>query len=360
MNDDLANQLITELKGLRAELHQANVLRAIATPAPNIELPIEQYGKFDLAGIGARAVSSDKDGWTAIAWGMRIFFRRRSSEDDDKGAAIRFSRCIRKDTGGEVWETLLRFRERKPAKKLGEDLRERVNVSASANASVDGPAAVPALPAQSAAVPPAATPKVAQPPMQPPMQPPDLFAEWQAAWNAAEASGHTIPSHYELEADDNPAILANKVAGLKRIAAGELYDAPKPRDLPPPVPNAHRGNVQTIPPLEALRTLINDQASKYQRARPPMTAKINQANDVDAALRAHCGGDEGRVALLADLFERTPNGAQYLALHSYLKPARNANGVFAANPEARERLTAAMAELYAEREHSHEREEVPA
>lgn len=190
MDDKNFVLLLTALNQIATELHQANVLATIGAPAPNVELPFVDYADFDPAAIGAKGVAKDKYGWTQLEWGMRSFYRRRSGEDDEKGEAIRFSRC----TSGTVqdknqtWETLVRFRDRKAPKKLTEDQAERMQAAAQSHrqqqpAPKQSPVAVAVAPTG-----PAPTQPVADP-----------FADWKSA--RARINGN-VPHWMELAEGD--------------------------------------------------------------------------------------------------------------------------------------------------------------
>lgn len=207
MDDKNLVLLLTALNQIATELHQANVLATIGAPAPNVELPFVDYADFDPAAIGAKGVAKDKYGWTQLEWGMRSFYRRRSGEDDEKGEAIRFSRC----TSGTVqdknqtWETLVRFRDRKAPKKLTEDQAERMQAAAQSHrqqqpAPKQSPVAVAVAPTG-----PAPTQPVADP-----------FADWKAA--RARINGN-IPHWLNLTEGDKLDDIKARTQALFEFAA---------------------------------------------------------------------------------------------------------------------------------------------
>ena len=98
-------------------------LLAPSAKAPNYQLPLEQWSKFDWASIGARVELSDNYGAAVVSWrGMQY---QRRSPNNKFGSCIFFSRCTGRDDAGELqYEQLCTF---KPVKRIEvEPLPEKV------------------------------------------------------------------------------------------------------------------------------------------------------------------------------------------------------------------------------------------
>lgn len=201
--------LLTALNRIGEELHQANVLATIGAPAPNVELPFTAYADFDPASIGAKGIAKDKSGWTQLEWGMRSFYRRRSSDDDEKGEAIRFSRCISGTVQdkNQTWETLVRFRDRKPPKRLTEEQAERMAAAHLQPTAQSKPAQPVAQPASIAA------------PVAPstPAQPAGPFERWSEIRKRIPAA--ELPEWLMPAEGDTPAIMEQRIQALTEFAA---------------------------------------------------------------------------------------------------------------------------------------------
>lgn len=205
--------LLTALNRIAEELHQSNVLATIGTPAPNVELSFEAFADFDPVTIGATGIAKDRNGWSILEWGMRQFYRRRSGEDDEKGEAIRFTRC----TGGTVsdknqtWETLVRFRDRKAPKKLTEDQAERISGAAQHR---QGPAQPPSIDGATRSI----APLVSNTPSAKPTQPAqiDPLSQWQSARKLITGD---IPHWLALAEIETPESISAKADALFQLAA---------------------------------------------------------------------------------------------------------------------------------------------
>lgn len=77
--------------------------------APNYMLPLDAWGSFDWASIGAVVTASDATGPTTISWRNQQYIRR--SPVNKFSPAIFFSRCVGKDERGEnQYERLITFK----------------------------------------------------------------------------------------------------------------------------------------------------------------------------------------------------------------------------------------------------------
>lgn len=124
MNDSL-RQLVES-----AGQTQRSIGRALATSgrpsgdaAPNLSKPLADYPTFDWGTIGATVIDSDRDGATTVEWKNRQFTRRRGNPDYEP--VVYFSRGIGKDkeTGKNLYEWLITFREPPKAKRLPDDTK---------------------------------------------------------------------------------------------------------------------------------------------------------------------------------------------------------------------------------------------
>jgi len=147
----LAN-ILEQLSHIADALVQSNMIALSARPdskAPNLRRPLSHYANFDPATIGAVGAWRDDFGWTEMEWNGRIFKRYASRDDDEKGTDVRFRRVVSGTVAEKnmVWETLIKFGDWKPAKKLRGDLAELVKsqqVESVANGHTPAPAPIQA------------------------------------------------------------------------------------------------------------------------------------------------------------------------------------------------------------------------
>lgn len=134
--------------------------------APSYQRPLKAYATFDWSSINADVIAFDRHGATEVEHNGNTYTRRRSTEDDPKGEAIRFSRV----SSGTLeqknlqWVNLIRFADKKKAevKPLRGEIAEKIEQAASASATRISPPAQQA--AKPAALPPA---QKAAPPDEP-------------------------------------------------------------------------------------------------------------------------------------------------------------------------------------------------
>lgn len=91
--------------------------------APDYQIPLERWSKFDWATIGATVELADNYGAAVVFWRGQQFQRR--SPNNKFGVAVWYSRCTGKDERGEnQYERLCTF---KPVKRIEvEPLPEKV------------------------------------------------------------------------------------------------------------------------------------------------------------------------------------------------------------------------------------------
>ena len=116
---------------------QRSIGRALATSgrpsgdaAPNLSKPLADYPTFNWATIGATVIDSDRDGATTVEWKNRQFTRRRGNPDYEP--VVYFSRGVGKDkeTGKNLYEWLITFREPPKAKRLPDDTKDAMEQAA--------------------------------------------------------------------------------------------------------------------------------------------------------------------------------------------------------------------------------------
>lgn len=96
----------------------ADALEQLAPPkAPNYQLSLESWSKFDWASIGAKVEMSDHYGAAVVLW-RGLQFQRRSP-NNKFGVAVWFSRaCGKNDLGELQYERLCTF---KPLRRIEVD-----------------------------------------------------------------------------------------------------------------------------------------------------------------------------------------------------------------------------------------------
>jgi len=210
---DLMASGVAGINRIADALEQANLLAKQSMPdrpAPKLWRKLEDYASFDWSSIGAMVEATDKHGATEVSWSGRVFTRRRSAEDDDKGEDIRFTR-VASGTVAEKnirWETLIKFGgNRKPAKPLRGELADKV-----ADTS-------PRLEASSHATPASASTPTSKPPSAQPRHEPipgDVRADWQAAYDAANKFGG-VPAEWGIVESDTVDSLRTKTGALQQF-----------------------------------------------------------------------------------------------------------------------------------------------
>jgi hypothetical protein len=356
MTDLQIGALLTVLGRIGDALEQHNVLLMAAQgdrPAPKLLRSLEAYANFDWTTIGAAVIAHDRHGATEVEWGGRMFVRRRSAEDDNKGEDIRFTRVVSGTVAEKnlVWETLIKFGgNRKPAKPLRGDLAEKVENSA-ASLPPAAPATTPVavVPPPAKVIPPPATtaaaPEKPTGPAVVPARDPAVDDAHAAAVKAYRARFNTdlIPGHLSLGYGDSENQVRQATDALTRMATtGDqwgAHDVPADRTIPTPPPSANESIEVT--PDEQARTEI---AALIRKAgtRPATEA---QCADVVAALAAHHWTLEQFTQAVWEKPRNQIPGTWIVALHMWLRPARNTAGVFVANPTAREMLKAMAVEV---------------
>lgn len=365
--------LLTALNRIAEELHQSNVLATIGTRAPCVELPFDAYADFDPASISARGVAKDKYGWTEIEWGMRTFYRRRSGEDDERGEAIRFTRCVSgnsTDKSAQNWETLVRFRDRKAPKKLTGDQAERIAEAAQKRQS---PPHVPSIDgALRTTVPLTPTTPITKPAAS--NQPLD---RWQAArklfagdiphWlgladkETPESIGAKADALVQLAAAPAETISTLVAAGLEHaglVAKANQHRIELGASLATLLPAARLVDINAM--ASTINNIINAEMKRRQGAHAPAVtptgAPVSQARSVSEfgewfeasrrrhagdvrpptpgqrqavwlSLKAACGGDEVKLAAVVQLLGNEPSfkniaDARIAAMYEWLKPSQ--------------------------------------
>lgn len=77
--------------------------------APDYQIPLERWSKFDWATIGARVEMSDRDGVATVSWRGHSYYRRNPS--NKYGTAVWYSRSLGKDQSGHTqYEKLITFK----------------------------------------------------------------------------------------------------------------------------------------------------------------------------------------------------------------------------------------------------------
>jgi hypothetical protein len=350
--------LLATLGRIGDALEQHNMLLMASQSdraAPKLQRSLEAYAGFDWPAIGAQVLATDRFGATEVEWGNRVFVRRRSAEDDDKGEDIRFSR-VASGTVAEQnirWETLIKFGgSHKPAKPLRGDIADKVAAAAATAAqsaatttvAVAPPPQKPASPASPTTPPAAPSAPEATAASAPTAKPAsrtqhvdDQHAEaakaYRERFNVAD-----IPGHLVLAWDDTLAAVEQKIAALTRMATtGDQWghhDAPADRTVPAPPPSANESI--EIGPAEQARTEI---ASQVKRNGSRMATSAQHA-EVAAALKTHGLEWEQFCRLVWDRAAADVTAGWVLGTHSWLRPARNKTATFAANPTAREIIKA--------------------
>ena len=129
-------QLLTALRAIWRELREIKELlkaqQAQPSPspapaevrAPNLRRLLGEYPSFDWGEIGAKVLSADEYGATAVAWGGHTFVRRTNPKF---GAEVWFSRSTGRGEDGEIsYERLITFAEPPEAEPLPKAVRERL------------------------------------------------------------------------------------------------------------------------------------------------------------------------------------------------------------------------------------------
>jgi hypothetical protein len=365
--------LLTALNRIAEELHQSNVLATIGTRAPCAELPFDAYADFDPASISARGAAKDKYGWTEIEWGMRTFYRRRSGEDDERGEAIRFTRCVSgnsADKSAQNWETLVRFRDRKAPKKLTSDQAERISEAAQKRQSpphvpsVDGAlrTTVPLAPSA-----PITKPTASNQPLDRWQAARKLFAGDIPHWlgladkETSESIGAKADALVQLAAAPAEAISALVAAGLEH--AGLVAKAGQHRidigaSLAMLLPTARLADINAM--SSTINDIINADLRKRQTAHAPAVtqtgAPVSQARSVGEfgewfessrkrhagdvrpptagqrqavwlSLKVACSGDEAKLAAIVRLLGNESSfkdvaDSRIAAMYEWLKPSQ--------------------------------------
>jgi hypothetical protein len=128
-------QLLTALRAIWRELREIKKLleaqqqaQPSPTPAevraPNLRRLLSEYPSFNWDEIGAKVLSADEDGATAVAWGGHVFVRRTNPKF---GAEVWFSRAAGRSEDGEIsYERLITFATLPEAEPLPRTVRDRL------------------------------------------------------------------------------------------------------------------------------------------------------------------------------------------------------------------------------------------
>lgn len=297
--------------------HQIAPDQAKRLYAPNYMRPLRDYATFNWSSIGATVTAFDKHGATEVEHNSHVYKRYRSSDDDPKGIDIRFRRVASGtvDEKNLVWATLIKFadKKREPARPLRGELAETIQAAQTTQApslTAPGPMKIAdavSLMSQREPIPDA------------------LRTEWLAAYDAAGKVG-AVPAEWHIAAEDTPATLATKTNALRIMIANAQAVPDEASPEPSPSPDEI---------IAATRTMLAEHTEQFLKSATGATKQ--QIADVKAVLTKHAGDEAGMRRTLSILLGKdVPNGAQVLALFSWLRPARGTDGVYAANKAARE------------------------
>jgi len=87
---------------------------------PDYQKPLPEYRDFDWESIGAKAISHDSDGVSAVEWRGRIYKRR--SPENKFAPAIWFSRH-----DGEQYQKLITFKAIEPAEPISRKVLAQIS-----------------------------------------------------------------------------------------------------------------------------------------------------------------------------------------------------------------------------------------
>ena len=132
---EFEGQLLTALRAIWRELREIKKLleaqqqaQPSPTPAevraPNLRRLLSEYPSFNWDEIGAKVLSADEDGATAVAWGGHTFVRRTNPKF---GAEVWFSRATGRGEDGEIsYERLITFAAPPEVEPLPRTVRDRL------------------------------------------------------------------------------------------------------------------------------------------------------------------------------------------------------------------------------------------
>jgi hypothetical protein len=334
--------LLTVLGRIADALERQNAAAAEAAADDTLTFTISDYKTFDWSSIGATVVQRDADGVSLIRAANGKLAKRRSN--DKFGTEIWFSYSTGKSADGTPqYQRVIEFREIAPPEPLGRKTEQALSKAPAA--TVATPAApVAVVPPPAKVIPPPATtaaaPEKPTGPAVVPARDPAVDDAHAAAVKAYRARFNTdlIPGHLSLGYGDSENQVRQATDALTRMATtGDqwgAHDVPADRTIPTPPPSANESIEVT--PDEQARTEI---AALIRKAgtRPATEA---QCADVVAALAAHHWTLEQFTQAVWEKPRNQIPGTWIVALHMWLRPARNTAGVFAANPTARKMLKA--------------------
>jgi hypothetical protein len=345
MTDLQIGALLTVLGRIADALERQNAAAAEAAADDTLTFTIGDYKTFDWSTIGATVVQRDADGASLIRAANGKLAKRRSN--DKFGTEIWFSYSTGKSADGTPqYQRVIEFREIAPPEPLGRKTEQALSKAPAA------PAATPPAPKADPVA------EVAKklggqvreeggqlavpvaPPAKPASRNKHVDDQHAAAAQAYRDRFNTadIPGHLVLIWDDTLAAVEQKIAALTRMATtGDqwgAHDVPADRTIPAPPPSANESIEVT--PDEQARTEI---AALIRKAGTRPATEV-QCADVVAALAAHHWTLEQFTQAVWEKPRNQIPGTWIVALHMWLRPARNTAGVFAANPTARKMLKA--------------------
>lgn len=334
MDDTQFGALVMVLNRIGDALEQNNMLLLAsrpAAPAPNLRRPLAAYATFDWAQIGASEIAHDDYGATEVEWNGRTFKRYSSREEDEKGIDVRFRRVVSGTVAERniVWETLIKFADGKPAKKLRGEAAEAVQAAkqqAPASKSPEKPSA------------PASQPSMANSVAEAARTLGGVVRETPAPGAPLGAGQVSVPVAPPPTRSASRSVEQKTEALMRMATTGDQWghhDAPADKTTPMPPPSALADDIE-IGPAEQARTEI---ASQVKRGGSRQATPAQHA-EVAAALKTHGLEWDQFCRLVWDRAAADVTAGWVLGTHGWLRPARNKTATFAANPTARQIIKA--------------------